>query len=390
MSNVTENIASENEDEISLLDLLQVIAENLRLLIFVPLLVGLLALGSSFLITPTFTAKTQFLPPQMQQSAAASMLQSLGALGGLAGAAAGIKNPSDQYVSFLQSETLQNRIIERFDLINRYESELLHDARKVLDKKVTVTAGKDGLISVTVDDHDPEVAAHIANAYVEELSVLMGRLSVTEAQQRRAFFEKQLNDTKDRLVAAEQALAASGVSTAAMNLSPEIAMAGPAQLRAQVTAQEVKMASMRSYLTESAPQFKQAMNELRALRAQLTKAEKEQSVGNAEGNDYIGKYREFKYQETLFELFAKQFELAKVDESREGPVLQVLDVATPPERKSKPSKALIAVAATLGSGFVLLFFVFVRHAVRAGAQDPESAAKLELLRQTFRKSLGRA
>ncbi|MBQ0131117.1 MAG: lipopolysaccharide biosynthesis protein, partial [Comamonas sp.] len=101
-------------------------------------------------------------------------------------------------------------------------------------------------------------------------------------------------------------------------------------------------------------------------------------------------YREFKYQETLFELFAKQFEIAKVDESREGAVLQVVDAAVPPERKSGPKKALIAIAATLGSGFVLLFWVFVRHALRASSKNPESAAKLGQLKQSWRRALGRA
>lgn len=380
----------EVEDEISLLDLLQVIAENLRLLVLGPIFVGLLALGWSFFITPTFTAGVTFLPPQAQQSVAAIMLQSLGALGGLAGAAAGLKNPSDQYVAFLKSRAVQDELIKRFELQQRYEDEYLQDARKSLEAASSITAGKDGLITVEFSDQNPEFAAKVANAYVEELGNLLSRLAVTESQQRRVFFEKQLELTKQRLVDAQQALAASGVSVTALNTNPSIALEGPARLRAQVTAQEVKLASMRAYLTENAPQFRQALNELAALRSQLAKVEKEQTPSAAEGgSEYVSKYREFKYQETLFELFARQYELAKVDESREGAVIQVVDAATPPERKSKPKKALIAIAATLGSGFVLLFFVFVRHAVRSGAQDPESAEKLNKLRQSLLKAFGR-
>lgn len=378
------------ENEISLLDLLQVIADNLRLLVLGPIFVGLLALGGSFFIAPTFTAGVTFLPPQAQQSAAASMLQSLGALGGLAGAAAGLKNPSDQYVAFLKSRAVQDELIKKFELQQRYEAEYLQDARKSLEAASSITAGKDGLITVEFSDQNPEFAAKVANAYVEELGNLLSRLAVTESQQRRVFFEKQLELTKQRLVDAQQALAASGVSVTALNTNPSIALEGPARLRAQVTAQEVKLASMRAYLTENAPQFRQALNELAALRSQLAKVEKEQAPSAAEGgSEYVSKYREFKYQETLFELFARQYELAKVDESREGAVIQVVDAATPPERKSKPKKALIAIAATLGSGFVLLFFVFVRHAVRSGAQDPESAEKLNKLRQSLRKAFGR-
>lgn len=381
---------SQEDDEISILDLLQVIVDNLRILILGPLCVGVIALAVSFFIKPTFTASTQFMPPQMQQSAAASMLQSLGALGGLAGAATGLKNPADQYVAFIKSRVVADALIERFDLMERYESDFLQDARKSLQAKSSIASGKDGLIKVEVTDNDPQFAADLTNAYVQELGKLLDRLSVTEAQQRRVFFEKQLTQTKERLIAAEQALAASGVSTSVLNVNPELALEGPARLRAQVTAQEVKMASMRTYLAEGAPQFRQALNELSALRAQLAKAEKVQNNPVSQGGDYINKYREFKYQETLFELFAKQFEIAKVDESREGAVLQVVDAAVPPERKSGPKKALIAIAATLGSGFVLLFWVFVRHALRASSKNPESAAKLGQLKQSWRRALGRA
>jgi uncharacterized protein involved in exopolysaccharide biosynthesis len=159
MSELHTQPAVADDDEISLLDLLHTVAENLRLLVLGPLLVGLAALGISFAVTPTFTASTQFLPPQQQQSAAAAMLQSLGGLAGLAGAATGIKNPNDQFVAFIKSRTLQDRLIERFDLVQRYEAELQHDARETLNKQVRISSGKDGLIKVEVDDHDPAFAA---------------------------------------------------------------------------------------------------------------------------------------------------------------------------------------------------------------------------------------
>lgn len=377
-----------DDDEISLLDLLQTVVDNLRLLVLGPLTVGVLALGISFAIKPTFTATTKFLPPQQQQSAAAAMLQSLGALGGLAGAATGLKNPNDQFVSFLQSRTLQDTLVERFKLMERYESEFQEDARKTLSAKASISAGKDGLISVSVDDHDPAFAAGLANAHVQELTLLLGRLAVTEAQQRRLFFEKQLADAKTKLTQAEQALQASGVNISALKANPEAAVAALAQLQASITAQEVKVATMRGYLTESAPDFRQALTELNALRTQLRRAEASQPPPQGD-SDYVAKYRDFKYHETLFELFAKQYELARVDESREGAVIQVVDVAQAPERKSKPKKAMIAVLATLASGFALLLFVFVRQALRNAAQDGEAATKLHNLRAAWARALGR-
>ncbi len=379
------------DDEISLLDLLQTVVDNLRLLVLGPLAAGLLALVVAFLIPPTFTAKTQFLPPQQQQSAAASMLASLGSLGGLAGAAAGIKNPADQYVAYMKSHALKDALIDRFQLMARYDVKLRTDARLALDGVTRVASGKDGLMSVEFDDKDPQFAANVANAYVEELRLLLGRLAVTEAQQRRLFFEKQLLQAKDNLAQAEAALKATGVSDSVLKSNPVSAIAGVAAIKAQVTAQEVKIGAMRGYLAETAPDFKQALNELATLKAQLAKQDAgDAATGKAGEGDYITRYRDFKYHETLFELFAKQYELARVDEAREGAVIQVLDVAQPPERKAKPKKALIAVIATLAVGFALLLFVFVRQALRHARGDAETASKLNQLKASWRKALGKA
>jgi uncharacterized protein involved in exopolysaccharide biosynthesis len=379
------------EDEISLLDLLQTVVENLRLLVLGPLAVGVVALGISFGIEPTFTAKTQFLPPQQQQSSAAALLQSLGSLGGLAGAASGLKNPSDQYLAFMKSQTVADAMIERFKLTERYEAKTRTDARLALAANTRASSGKDGLIAVEVDDKDPAFAAQLANAYVEELRKLLGRLAVTEAQQRRLFFEKQVQEAKTSLAEAEKELGATGVSAATLKSSPVAAVEAVARLKGSITAQEVKLGSMRGYLTDSAPEFKQALVELATLRAELAKAEKNEPVAQGRGQDsYIDRFREFKYRETLYELFVRQYELARVDEAREGAVIQVVDVAQAPERKSKPKKAMIAVVATLAAGFALLLFVFVRQALRNAGQDQEAAQKLSQLKAAWQRALGRA
>jgi len=390
MTEQAQTTAAPEDDEISLLDLLQTIVDNLRLLVLGPLAVGLLALGISFAIPPTYTATVKFLPPQQQQSAAAGMLASLGGLGSLAGGAlGGLKNPADQYLAFMKSNSVQDALIERFKLQERYETKFKVDTRKELTTNARAVSGKDGLITLDVDDKDPHFAADLANAHVDELQKLLAKLAVTEAQQRRMFFEKQLGQVKDKMIAAELALRATGISSNALKSNPTAAVAGVAALKAQVTAQEVKVGAMRGYLAETAPDFKQAMNELASLRVQLAKQEKDEpAAGNGQG-DYVSKYREFKYQETLFDLFAKQFELAKVDESREGAVIQVLDAAQPPEKKAKPKKALIAIIATLGAGFALLLFVFIRQAVRNAKQDSATASKLQTLRQSWRTALGK-
>jgi tyrosine-protein kinase Etk/Wzc len=383
------SVTVEEDDDISLLDLLQVVADNLRLLIVVPLCAGLVALGITFLVKPTYTASTKFLPPQQQQSTAAAMLQSLGALGGLAGAATGLKNPADQYVAFLKSRSIQDVLIDKFKLVERYEGKLKTEARIALESYSRIGTGKDNLIVIEVDDHDPQFAAVLANSYVEELGIMLNGLAVTEAQQRRVFFEKQLIGAKENLVRAEQALKSSGVNSSALKASPQAAVDGLAKLKAAITSQEVRLASMRGYLAESAPDFKQAVTELFALRAQLTRAEKEEPSESAGSSDYISKFRDFKYHETLFELFAKQYEIARVDESREGALIQVIDSAQAPEKKSKPQRALIAVATSLAVAFVLLILLFLRHAMRGAAQSPTLAPKIANLNRAISRALGR-
>jgi len=387
-SNAQGNMGDmQDEDEISLLDLLQVVVDNLRLLVLGPLVCGLAALGYSYTIPPTFTAKTQFLPPQQQQSSAASMLASLGALGGLAGAATGLKSPADQYISFMKSVRVQDALIERFKLVEKYEAKLKTDARMALTGSVRIASGKDGLISVEVDDKDPKFAADLANAHVDELSNLLARLAVTEAQQRRMFFEKQLQITKENFTKADLALKSSGINSSVLKTSPASAVEAVARLKAGISVQEVKLGTMRNYLTESSPDFKQALSELASLKSQLAKAEKEEPASK-DASDYVARYREFKYQETMFELFAKQFELAKVDESREGAVIQVLDIAEPPERKAKPKKAMIAIIATLASGFALLLFVFIRSALKNASQDEETKLRMAALKGSWRRAFG--
>jgi capsule polysaccharide export protein KpsE/RkpR len=381
------------DDELGLLDLVQTIVENLRLLVLSPLAVAVFAWGVSYLMPPIYTAKTQFLPPQQQQSAAVNMLANLGSLGGLAGTVGVIKNPADQFLAYLKSATVQDKLIERFNLLDRYEVKTKTDARLLLSSNVRAAAGKDGLITIEVEDLDPTFSAELANAYVEELEKLLAKLATTEAQQRRMFFEKQSTLAKDKLVQSEIALRATGVSGNVLKSNPTAALAVVASLQAAVTAQEVKLGTLRGYLAETAPEFKQALNELANLRAQLVMQEKDGPTTNgktsAEG-DYVSKYRDFKYHETLFELFAKQFELAKIDESREGAVIQILDVAQTPERYSKPKRELIALISSLVAEFALLLFLTLRLTLISLGKNSEATKKLAVIKLSWRRAIGKS
>jgi len=191
---MNEELNLQAEDEISLLDLLETIVTNLKLLVLAPLGAGVFALAISFLITPTFTARTTILPP-VSSSGTASLLGALGGLGDIAGAAAGLKNPSEQFVAYLKSDSLRNSLIAEFDLQKRYDQEYLTDTRKVLEGNVKIAAEKkSGLISIEVDDEDPAFAAKLANAHVSKLRDLVGRLAAQEAKDRREFMESQIDE----------------------------------------------------------------------------------------------------------------------------------------------------------------------------------------------------
>lgn len=370
------------DDTVSLLDLALPLIEHWKLLILGSLAMGLAALGIAFVITPTFTARTTFLPPQQQQSGLASALASLGGLAGLAGAAGGIKSPADQYVALMQSVSATDRLIQQFDLMQVYEAKYRFEARKALEQNTRIAIGKkDGLISIEVDDKSPQRAAEMANAYVEELRRLTSELAVSEAQQRRMFFEKELKEARDQLAKAQQALEASGFNVGALRAEPKAAAESYARLRAEITAAEVRLQVLRGTLAEGAPEVQRQAAQLSALRGQLARLER--SATDDTGPDYLSKYREFKYRETLFELFARQYELARVDESREGALIQVVDVALPPEMKSKPARKVIAVGATMVGLLLLGMFILVRHAWRQIAADPQSAEKVARLRAAF-------
>jgi uncharacterized protein involved in exopolysaccharide biosynthesis len=362
------------DDGIDLLDLLTILAARWRLLVVAPIAAGAFALGATYLIAPTYTAKTSFLPPQQQQSSAASALASLGALSGLVGGAAGIKSPGDQYVALMQSVNVEDRIVDQFKLMEVYEAKYRFEARKKLEENVRIALGKkDGLITVEADAASPQLAADLANQFVVELRRLSSELALTEAQQRRVFFENQLKRTKIQLAAAQTILQGSGFNAGALKAEPKAAAEGYARLKAEVTSAEVRLQTLRRALADSAPELQQQLGLLAALRAQLAKLES--SVNNPTDSDYVSRYREYKYQESLFELFSRQYEVARLDESREGALIQVVDVAAPPEYKSKPKRASTALMSAFATLLILLIGVPAYQYWREARKDPTKAEK---------------
>lgn len=344
---------------IELSEVLAALFAQWRRLLTIPLVAGVCAFGATYLIKPTFTARTVFLPPQQQQSAAASALAALGPLSGLIGGSGALRTPGDQYVALMESVNVQDRIIDQFQLMQLYDAKFRFDARKELASNVRIGLGKkDGLITVEVSDHDAKRAAEMANAHVAELHRIAGQLTLTEAQQRRKFFEGQMSATKERLTQAQIALQGSGFSPGALKAEPKAAADEYAKLRAALTAADVKLQALRGVLVGNAPELLQQQAVVGALRAELARVEQRGADASFSGDsDYISKYREYRYQETLFDLFARQYEMARLDEAREGTLIQVVDIATPPEVKSKPKRTSIALSTVLLTGFALSFWI---------------------------------
>lgn len=366
-------------------DLAVAMAGSWRTLVLIPVVAGLLALGITFLVSPIFTARTTILPPASQQSGSAGALAALGGLGLLAGSAMGVRSPTDQLVALLQSETIADRMIDQFGLVALYEKKLRIDTRQMLRERTRVSAGKkDGLIVVEVEDTDPKRAADMANQYVQELRRLTSTLAVTEAQQRRAFFQSHLEKTRDELANAQRALQASGFNASALRAEPRAAAEEYARVKAEATTAEVRLQALKARLMPDTPEVQQAQSALTALRARL--AQIERASETPANGDYIGRFREFKYQETLYEMFARQYELARVDESREGALIQVVDQAAPPERKSSPKRALITALATVVAAVLGLFVVYTGHWLRLSrAANPQAEQTLQRISRALRR-----
>ncbi len=389
--NQKANFVSEAEDdEISLIDLAIALGEEKKTLFAVPAITTTLAIVVSLLMTPIFTAKTVMMPPQQQQSGAASALASLGALAGLAGGAAGIKSPDEMYIAFMQSETLQNEVIKKLNLQERYKAKTLVDTRNALKGVVKITPDKkSGLITIEADDKDPEFAAKLANAHVEELRSLMGRLAVTDAQQRRVFFEQAITKNQTQLAEAEANFRAakekSGMQVTAV--IAETTVRAGAEMRGQIAAKEVQLAAMSNFATPQNPDVQRLAGELSALRSQLKKLE--QGSGGDEKSSpmeqlAVKSYRDIKAREAMAGVLVAQYESARVDESKEGPLIQQVDVAVAPERKSKPKRAIIVIVSAFSGLFLGVLIAFVRRALRKASEDPQSASQMAMLKAAWR------
>ena len=364
--------AYQEEEGIGILDILLILAAKKRLILGPAFLGGIIATVMAFLTPPTYTATAVIMPPQQQSSSAAALLGQLGGAAGLASQSLGIKNPADPYVGILSSRTVADELITQFKLQDVYKKKKLTDTRKKLADRTSFNSAKYSLIQISVEDRDPKRAADLANAYVDRLQEQNSRLAVTEASQRRLFFERQLEAEKKNLADAETAFRKMQEQKGIFQVSSQVeaVIRTMVQMRAEIAAREVYMQRLKTGATTQNPEVLRQEIELKALHGQLQELESsstKRSQGDPlmpttmvpeAGLEYTRRLRDVKYHETLYELMARQYEAARLDEAKESSVIQVVDTAIPPDKKSAPSRsAYIMIGIFLGgsSGIIAAF-----------------------------------
>lgn len=366
---VSSGLSEPDSRKIDLMDVMIVVAKRKKLILGLPLAVGAIALGVALALPPVYRSGTTLLPPQQAQSGAAALLSQLGGAASMMAGAAGIKNPNDVYVGMLKSRTVADRLIKRFGLMKAYGTESPEMTRKELEANTAINAGKDGLITIDVEGKDRAAVSALANAYVDELMQMTKTLAVTEASQRRLFFEKQLELAKNNLAGAEvelkQALDSRGVISVDAESRGLLETVG--RLRAQVSAKEIELDSMRAFVTAQNPEFRRTQEELFSLKAELGRLENGRgpvnatagSRSNKAGLDNIKLLRDVKYYQMLYELLSRQFEVARLEEARDSSVIQVLDPAQIPERSIKPKRTMIVLTSVAIAAFVAVALAFL-------------------------------
>lgn len=321
----------------------------------------------------------------------------LSSLAGLGGAGNLLKSPADTYVGMLQSRTIADQIIGKFNLQSVWKLDNLEDARRALKTHVQVESAKDGLIVITAEDSDPKLASGFANAFVDELYNMNASLAVTEAGQRRKFFDQQLLDEREALMHAENDLKAIQEKTGIIALpgQSEMAIRSIAQIGAEIKSREVELQVMQTYATDENPDVVRLRREIDILNKQLADRQNDRqhmSAGDtdipagrvpAEGLEYVRKLRELKYHEALFELLSRQFAAARIDEAKSAPVIQVVDHAVPPDRKSGPPRMLLTIGFGIFGFCIGCLWAFFRQHLERLKASPESATKLDELRGMF-------
>ncbi|MDR3725081.1 MAG: GNVR domain-containing protein [Terracidiphilus sp.] len=392
--------ASSQEYEISLIDVLTQLAYRKGLIAKITGVGILIGLALCFSSQVRYTATTKIIPPQQTQSSASMLMNQLssggaGSLAAMAGGGLGLKNPNDIYLGLLNSRPIADAIIQKFDLKSVYRASDMTSARKILAANTVVSLDKNGFISVSVTGKDKEHVAEIANAYPDQLRILTKTFAVTEASQRRLFYEDQLKQAKETLLAAELSLqqVQQKKGLVQFDAQAKAMIDSLAALRAQVAAKQVEVQALRSYSTEQNPDVQLVERQLASLQAEVARLEKNNhssgfanlGMGDvpAAEMEYLRAEHDVRYQQALFDLLLKQYDAARLDEANNAAVIQVVEPAIAPEHKSPQNRILILLLASILGFCTGCFLVLIVWAQERAQADPKLAGKIENLKLAF-------
>jgi uncharacterized protein involved in exopolysaccharide biosynthesis len=398
VDNVSSDEALIDGDETSLIGILTQLAYRKWLIAKVTGIAALAGVILSFALPVRYTATVKIMPPQQTQSTATMLMMNQltnvggGSLAALAGGGLGLKNPNDIYIGLLTSRPIADAIIQKFDLAKEYRAKDMTKAREKLADYTDVLSDKRGFIVVTVTDRDKNRVAAMANAYTDQLRILTKSLAVTEASQRRLFYEEQLKQVREALVAAELVFQQVQQQKGLIQLDAQAKamIESLSVLRAQVAAKQVEVQALRSYSTEQNPDVQLAERELTSLQAEEASLEQRNHVpgiaglglGNvpAAGLEYLRAAHEFQYQQALYDMLMKQYDAAKLDESKDAAIIQVVEPAIEPDRKSSPHRLLILVLFTIGGLIASCFLVQVLWWWNVKQSNPELTRAVQNLK----------
>jgi tyrosine-protein kinase Etk/Wzc len=399
---MTDHIQENTESDINLLDLLIALGQEKWTLVVVTVLAALTGIVVSLTTPATYVSRTSIMPSQ-QSGGGGSALANLGSMAGLAGLgglsnlAAGTKSSDEMFIALMRSQSVQSALIEQFKLKERYGARNNEEARLALNSKVTFLADKkSGLLFIDAQDKDPEFAAKLANAQFKELNVILSRLAVTEAQQRRAYYEQQIVKTQTQIPQLElefkDAQKSSGLEVTSL-LSESVTLPG------QIAAKELQLQVLSRFATGQNPDVKRLAVEISALRAQMARYElsrtesktsdssKPGQVAESKKTNFVQKatqaYNTLKIQEALLDGYVKQLELAKVDEAKEGPAVQVVDEARAAEMRAKPERKKMVIAYTVTGLIIAFVLAALRALLRHIRSTPEGMQRWSQLKQAW-------
>jgi uncharacterized protein involved in exopolysaccharide biosynthesis len=386
--------------EVGIIDVLIHLAQRKWLVVKITGLAVVAGVAFALLQPTRFTATTKLMPPQQTPSSASLFMNQLASSGGgtmmaLTGAGLGLKNPNDIYIGMLMSRPIADALIQRFNLQQSYHARTMTQARRALTSNTMISSDKKGFIVVSVVDKDGKRAADLANAYADELRKLSKSIAVTEASLRRAFYEDQLKQAKETLIAAELSFQEVQKSKGLVQLETQgkALIEGLADLRAHVAAKQVELQALQSYSTENNPDVQLAERELSSLQAEEYRmGQRDHSssrfdigLGDVQGAgmDFLRAEHELKYRQTMFDLLIRQYDVAKLDESKEAAIVEVLEPAIAPEERSSPKRTRIvlgfAAAGLLAGGLWVVVLWWMENV----QSDTYSGKRLEDLRRAI-------